>query len=113
LNTENDILGRLADAATKLKLAQGGTYTGGAGARQPFVDRIAANNAAIGQLFDQFRSPTYNVAPVNVSTPELSTYTADPLAIDAGGGTPVDTPDTYLPFFQRKKDQQPAYAPAY
>lgn len=112
IGTENDILGRLADATTKLKLAQGGTYTGGADARKPFMERIAANNAAIGQLFDQFRSPSYNVAPVDVKAPApVTNYAVDPLAVDlAGAGTPVETPSTYLPFFQRDKKNPYALA---
>lgn len=104
LSTENDILGRLTDAATKLKLAQGGTYTGGAEARRPFMERINANNARISQLFNDFRTPSYGVAGINVETPDITNYTTDPLALElSGGGMPVDTPGTYLPFFQRNK----------
>jgi hypothetical protein len=109
LSTENDLLSRLSDATSQLKMAQGGTYSGTAADRQPFLDRVAANRAAINQLADTYRTPTYNVTPVNASVPDISAYNTDPLAIDlASSGTPVNTPTTYLPFLQKKK--QPALA---
>lgn len=104
LNMQNDLQAKMSNAVTQRGIAQGGTYSGLAGARSQYDNSIRSNQAALDNLFNQYRDPQYNVAPVNAKAPDLSQYTVDPTAIDMAAQNP-GVPEELLPYLpQLKKD---------
>ncbi len=108
LNSQNDINSQLSDAVTQREIAEGGTYGGSQGDRQPYQDRIASNTSALEQLFASYQDPSYNVKPVNVQSPDLSEYTADPITVRLQQQFPGVDP-SLLPYYamlQEKNKRQ-------
>jgi len=86
-------LGNVAGERARL---MGGGYNQIRSAQQPFQDAIGNRQSEIDSLFDRFRSPQYNVNPVNVQTPQLRDYMVDRQAINANN----QEPSRYSPYRQ-------------
>lgn len=107
LNQQSQLNQQLASAQTNLGIARGGNYQSTRAARQPYSDAVSSIQGQLDNLFNQYRSPEYNVQPVNPKAVELGKYTVDPLAIRAGQQNPgMDA--SVLPYLAMlKKEQQP------
>jgi hypothetical protein len=104
LNLQNDLNSKLSNAVTQRGIAQGGTYSGLAGARAQYDNSIRSNQSALDNLFNTYRDPQYNVNPVQAKAPDLSQYTVDPTALDMAQQNP-GVPEELLPYLpQLKKD---------
>ncbi len=105
------LIDQLSMALYQQQLASGGGAAGVKTALAPFSDQVNSSLAKLQQLFEQYRNPTLSVAPVNVQTPNLATYTADPLVANLSGANP-NTPQQDLPYLLnlRKRAQDAAAA---
>lgn len=104
LNLQNDLNSKLSNAVTQRGIAGGGTYSGLAGARAQYTDAIRGNQNALDNLFNQYRDPQFNVAPVNAKVPDLAQYTVDPTALDLQGQNP-GIPEELLPYLPGLKEE--------
>lgn len=99
------IIDRLADAAYNQQAALGGNADAVRSAIDPYTQQVNSIIARLGQIAEEGRQPVYNVAPINVETPELEGYTTDPLkqSLQRSGGTQgYDEEYTpYLPLLKR------------
>jgi hypothetical protein len=105
---KQDLLDRLSEALYREQVARGGNDASVRTALAPYTDQANSSIARLQALFSQYRNPSYNVTPVNVSIPDLETYTADPLvaslASDSPGANPAD--GVYLPSLRRRFQEQ-------
>lgn len=101
LQQQQGIYGQLADVNAQRAAAQGGNV---AAARAPYEAQINERMSQLDNLFNQFRQPAYNVAPVNVRTPELANYTVDPTRIGQQQQNP-DVDQSLLPYLAQLKKQ--------
>ena len=104
LNLQNDLNAKLSNAVTQRGIAQGGTYSGLAGARAQYDNAIRGNQSAMDNLFNQYRDPAFNVRQVQAKIPELAQYTADPTALDVAQQNP-GIAEELLPFLPQLKDK--------
>lgn len=105
LNLQNDLNSKLSNAVTQRGIAQGGTYSGLAGARAQYDGAIRDNQSKIDGLFNQYKDPAFNVRAVNARVPNLAQYTADPTAIDLAQQNP-GIPEELLPYLPGLKDKE-------
>lgn len=98
------ILDRLAEAAYNQQAALGGDAAAVRAAVDPYNREVNNILARLGQIAEQGRQPVYNVAPIDVTLPDMEDYTTDPLAAALEGsdaqGYEEDTLP-YLPFMKR------------
>lgn len=105
LNLQNDLNSKLSNAVTQRGIAQGGTYSGLAGARAQYDGAIRNNQSQIDGLFNQYKDPAFNVRQVQAKIPNLAQYTADPTAIDLAQQNP-GIPEELLPYLPGLKDKE-------
>lgn len=105
LNMQNDLQSKLSNAVTQKGIANGGTYSGLAGARAQYQGAINQNQNQLNNLFNQYRDPQFNVKPVEVRTPNLAQYTVDPTTIDLAQQNP-GIPEELLPYLPALRDEE-------
>lgn len=110
LNNKNSINQQLGSVAAQRSSLLGGSYKSAIAAQQPYAAAINANQGALDNLFNQFRSPTYNITPVNAKPVDLKQYAVDKAAINTNSQS--GTQDAYSPysFFLKKQQDQGAIA---
>jgi len=97
----------LANNAGDKAQLQGGGYDAVRAAQQPYRSEIQNRESTIDGLFDKFRTPYNNIAPVKVNAPQLRDYTTDRAAINANNqfGTNSGT-SPYAQFLQRQREEE-------
>lgn len=97
---------QLSDAAVAREQAGGKDYLDARAARAPYQQAYNSRLDAINKLFNEYKSPTYTVKPVNPVIPNLAQYTVDPTALRVQAQNPgVDQSVLpYLPFAQRRRE---------
>ena len=105
LNQKNDIQAKLADIAANRAQVLGGGTSQILAARAPYQNAINANQNALDGLFAQFRSPTYDIKPVDVKPVDLAKYIVDRAALNTNAQT--GTQSAYSPYnYFLNKDKQ-------
>jgi hypothetical protein len=94
---ENGLNDQAAEAAFSQQQALGGNADAVKSAISPFSTSLADRIAKMQSISQNNQDPQFNVQPVNVSVPELSNYTADPLVAMLTGEDP-NTPVQDLPY---------------
>lgn len=61
----------------------------------------------LGQIFNQYATPSFNVTPVTATTPNLTSYNVDPTTIKAASANPT-TDSSFLPYLASLKQNQGA-----
>jgi hypothetical protein len=105
LNLQNDLNSKLSNAVTQRGIAQGGTYSGLAGARAQYDGAIRDNQGKIDGLFNQYRDPAFSVRQVQAKVPNLAQYTADPTAIGLAEQNP-GIAEELLPYLPGLKEKE-------
>lgn len=109
-NQKDSIASQLKQAQFYQTEAQGGSPASFNAAVAPYNTTSDQAVAALKSLFAQYQTPNYNVGPVDVKVPDISSYTQDPLVAKLSTANP-DTPLAYLPFLpQIKKQSAPSAA---
>lgn len=102
--SEIDLNERLADAATKKAMAEGGDYRSAQAARSGFTNVISDRQNQLDSLFNRYRNPSLSAKAVQVQNPELAQYTVDKQRINVNNGGPIET-GAYLPFLNKRKEE--------
>jgi len=102
------LLDALREAEVNRIRAAGGGANEARAALAPYTDQSNRIRAALTALFDQYRSPVLEAAPINVAVPELEGYTVDPVEqqlIESGQAEPMDEGLLpYFPFLRRQSE---------
>ena len=98
-DSKTGILEKIAQVVGERARLSGGGYGAQRTAQAPVMADINALEADNNSLFDRYRTPTFNVAPVQVDTPTLRDYTVDRAGID----TQTQGEDPYFNSFLRKR----------
>lgn len=102
LTSKNSINSNLANLAGERAKLLGGGYGAVRIAQQPFQDQITGNNAAIDNLFNQYRSP-YSVKAIDIQKPDLGAYTVDKAAL-ASNTQGAGAYSPYSAFLKKKQE---------
>lgn len=103
-NQQDDINNQIKEAEFYRTSAEGGTPEQLKSSIAPYTTNPRAAIDAMNALFAQFGNPSYAVNPVNVSLPDVSSYTQDPLVASLSGANP-DTQTALLPYYPQLKKQ--------
>lgn len=97
-STRDALNQQAAQAAYYQQEVSGGSNGASAAAAiAPFQTDTASRLAAMKALFSKYNNPTYAVNPVQVTLPDVSKYTQDPLTAQLSYENP-STPVSYLPY---------------
>jgi len=102
-NTRNEISQKLADIAAQRVAANGGGLTQQMAASRGYEGDIAAREATIDNLFNQYVKPIA-MRTIEAQRPDLAQYLVDRAAINAN--TQAGTQDPYAPYSNNLKKNQ-------
>lgn len=115
LNSEASINQQITQAQTDANTYTGETFT--PAQQQGPVNAVSSIESQLGQIFNQYATPTFNVSPVTATTPNLTTFNVDPTTIKAQTNSP-GSEAAFAPYLQSLNNNdnvltggQPATAP--
>ena len=99
------ILSTLADIALQRAQAQGAGYYVAKAAAAPYNTQYDAIGNGLLSLFDKYRTPVLDVAPVTVNAPALRDYAVDRTAANVASTGSANTGDPYAYLLKKKNEQ--------
>lgn len=111
LGQKNQIQGQLADLAAQRAAYAGGGAAAVAAATHPYEASIATNQAAIDNLYNQYKTPFNGIQPLTYTAPTLRDYATGKTSVAAGqDGMQSNTVATYNPLATwNKQDDNSIY----
>lgn len=107
LQNDQDINKQLADVAAQRASATGVGYAGTLAAQQPYSTAISNSQNSIDSLFNQFRTPTFDITPVNTDAAATKDYTVNSGDIGTDQSQTQD-PNSTLSYYLKKQQDQTA-----
>jgi hypothetical protein len=102
LNTEGQLQQQIRDAQINRAEYGGQPYATAAAGAGNTTQAISDIQAKLGQIFQQYATPQFNVNPVTVTQPNTTNYSVDPTTVRAQNANP-STDSSFLPYLASLK----------
>lgn len=102
LNTEGQLESQIRDAQINRAEYGGQSYASAAKGAGDTTQAINDIQAKLGQIFQQYATPKFDVSPVTVTQPNTTSYSVDPTTVRAQNANP-NTDSSFLPYLASLK----------
>lgn len=106
LQNEQSINKSLAEIAAQKAAASGTGYAGSMAAQAPYSAAISSNQGAIDELFNKFRTPTFDVKPISAEAAPLKDYTVNSAEIGTPSSQAQDPSATFSNYLRKLQQEQ-------